>query len=74
MPTATTQDLPNLLTPEQTATLLDVSVNTLSVWRCVGRYPGLKYVKVGHNVRYRRADVLRWLESRTVGGVAPDTI
>ena len=34
-----------LLTPEQTAEMLGVTMGTLSVWRCTKRYPGLRYTK-----------------------------
>ena len=38
---------------------------TQAVWRCTNRYGFRQLViKVGANVRYRRADVERWLESR----------
>jgi len=46
------------------ADLLDVSPGTLSVWRSTGRY-NLPFIKVGRKVRYRRADLLAWLERRT---------
>ena len=29
----------NLLTPKQTAETLGVTIGTLAVWRCTGRYP-----------------------------------
>ena len=53
----------DLLDPDAAAALLDVTPGTLSVWRSTGRY-ALPYVKVGRKVRYRRADLLAWLESR----------
>ena len=56
----------SLLTQEQAAEILGVSPGTLEVWRSAKRYPGLIYVKVGRLVRYRRSDLLAWLESRTV--------
>jgi hypothetical protein len=38
---------------------------TQAVWRCTNRYGFRQLVfKVGTNVRYRRADVEKWLESR----------
>lgn len=46
------------------ADLLDVTPGTLSVWRSTGRY-NLPFIKVGRKVRYRRADLLAWLERRT---------
>jgi excisionase family DNA binding protein len=45
-----------LLTPDEVADLLGVSVQTLASWRTTGRYE-LPYVKIGRLVRYR-ADAL----------------
>ena len=53
-----------LLTPAQAARYLDVAEDTLSVWRCVGRY-NLPYIKVGARVRYRKSDLDTWLSKRT---------
>lgn len=57
----------NLLSPEATSKLLEVSVGTLSVWRCTGRY-NLPYVKIGRKVRYRASDVVAFIESRLQTG------
>lgn len=54
----------DLLDEKAAAELLDVSPGTLSVWRSTGRY-ALPFLKVGRKIRYRRADLLAWLESRT---------
>ncbi len=54
----------NLLDEKAAAELLDVSPGTLSVWRSTGRY-ALPFLKVGRKVRYRRSDLMAWLESRT---------
>lgn len=53
-----------LLNAENVADILGVTIHTLAVWRCEKRY-SLKFVKVGRSVRYRMADVLAFLESRT---------
>lgn len=53
----------DLLDDKAAAALLDVTPGTLSVWRSTGRY-NLPFLKVGRKVRYRRADLLAWLESR----------
>jgi len=58
-----------LLTPPEAAAYLGVTENTLSVWRCVGRY-NIKFVKVGRLVKYRRSALDAFLDSRTRGGVA----
>jgi hypothetical protein len=52
---------PKLLTPCECAKLLRVAVGTLAVWRCTKRYP-LPYLKLGHAVRYRTADVEKFLQ------------
>ena len=55
------------MTPAQVAEMLGVQEQTLTAWRARGRYPGLRYVKVGRAVRYRRTDVEAWLDGRTYG-------
>lgn len=54
----------DLLDEKAAAALLDIAPGTLSVWRSTGRYT-LRFLKVGRKVRYRRADLLAWLDSRT---------
>jgi hypothetical protein len=54
-----------LLSPEQVASILQVSPDTLAIWRCTCRYP-LPYIKVGRSVRYRLQAVKDFLASRTV--------
>lgn len=58
----------NLMTPEQVAEYLGVSVETLNVWRCTKRY-NLPYVKAGRLVRYRLQDVEAFVASRLQGAV-----
>jgi len=53
-----------LLDEKAAAQFLDTSPGTLSVWRSTGRY-NLAFIKIGRNVRYRRADLIAWLEKRT---------
>ena len=64
-----TPTLQPLLEPAKVAKLLGVRIDTLTVWRSQKRYPELKYIKVGSRVRYRLADVERFLESPTIGAV-----
>lgn len=54
-----------LLTPAQVAELLQIPETTLAAWRTTGRVK-LAYVKLGHAVRYRRADVETLLREGTV--------
>ena len=55
----------DLLDDHAAAAILGVTPQTLAVWRCSKRY-ALPYLKIGRLVRYRRADLLAWLESRVV--------
>lgn len=59
-----TEDLPDMLTPEDVARHLRVSVNTLKAWRKLGRGPA--YTKLGPaqnaRVRYRREAVESFAE------------
>ena len=54
----------DLLDEKAAARILDNSPGTLAVWRSTGRY-ALPFIKIGRNVRYRRADLIAWLEKRT---------
>ena len=53
-----------LLDEQESASLLDVSPGTMSVWRSTGRY-SIPFIKVGSRVRYRRSDLEAWLVERT---------
>ena len=55
---------PKLLTPQDVATQLGVSIATLATWRCTKRY-ALTYVKIGRLVRYRLSDVEAFEASRS---------
>ena len=55
---------PELLTRDQAAEYLGIRPQTLAVWATSGRY-GLPFIRVGRRVRYRRADLDRFLEERT---------
>lgn len=56
-----------LLTPPEAAAYIGVTENTLSVWRCVGRY-NIQFVKVGRLVKYRKSALDAFLDRRTQGG------
>ena len=49
-----------LLSPEEVAAFLGVPVKTLYQWRYKGGGP--RGLRVGRHLRYRPADVERWLE------------
>jgi excisionase family DNA binding protein len=56
-----------LLSPPKAAEYLGVTVRTLSVWRCVGRY-NIPFIKVGRLVKYRKSALDAFLNRRTIGG------
>lgn len=55
-----------LLAPKETARYLGVAVDTLSIWRCTGRY-NLPYIKAGTRVRYKKEDLDAWITKRRRG-------
>lgn len=56
----------DLLNSAETAALLGIKINTLEIWRTKGQGPA--FIKLGNApqapVRYRRAEVVAWLEQR----------
>lgn len=40
---------------------------TLAYWRMNNIHSDLRYIKIGRHIRYRKSDLDKWLESRTVG-------
>jgi len=62
---ATAETTTEYLNTTQAAEFLGVTIGTLEVWRCSKRYP-IPYLKCGRLVRYRRSDLIAWLESREV--------
>jgi hypothetical protein len=57
-----------LMTEGQTAELTNVAVKTLRNWRVRGDGP--KFAKLGALVRYRRRDVVAWVEQRLLGSTS----
>jgi excisionase family DNA binding protein len=55
-----------LLTQQQLADELEVSLRTLERWRQEGTGPA--FILVGRSPRYRRADIDAWLERQRRGG------
>ena len=62
-------NLERLLTPSEAASILRVSVGTLSVWRSTKRYP-LAYIKVGRAVRYKASAIERFVTANSMKGRA----
>lgn len=58
-----------LLSPEQAAQHMGLSVKTLATWRSTGRH-ALPFIRCGSRIRYRRADLDAWLASRQHTGTA----
>ncbi len=54
-----------LLTTQETAKMLGTTAGTLNVWRCTKRY-ALAYIKIGSSVRYRRQDVMDFINARRI--------
>ncbi len=52
-------DANQLLTTDETAVLLGLSPRTLVNWRQDSRGP--RYLNIGNLVRYRYADILKWI-------------
>jgi hypothetical protein len=59
-----TVDADALLTEVEASDFLRLSVRTLQAWRL--RVTGPAFVQVGRAVRYRRRDLIKWIEANTV--------
>lgn len=57
------KDLDALVDTKTAAKILGLTNHrTLAVWRSTGRYPELRFLKIGRTVRYRVRDLLAFLE------------
>jgi predicted DNA-binding transcriptional regulator AlpA len=54
-----------LLTEVQVGQLLGLSIRTLQAWRV--RRAGPLFVQVGRAIRYRRSDLVSWIDANTIG-------
>ena len=65
----------DLLTTAETAAILGLKINTLEIWRVYGKGP--IYVKMGDGlraaVRYRRSDVVAWIEGQLYASTSAHT-
>lgn len=52
----------NFLTTSEVANLTGLKSGTLEVWRVYGKGP--QFVKFGRAVRYRKADILAWIDGQ----------
>lgn len=58
------QDPDALLMEVHAAKLLNLSVRTLQAWRLRGDGPA--FVRAGRAIRYRRSDLIAWINENTV--------
>jgi excisionase family DNA binding protein len=64
VPAMDTVDLPEIMSRKQLAAYLGMTEPALS--QMASRGQGPRFIRFGRSVRYRREDVLAWLESRVV--------
>lgn len=64
MHTSRLTDSDALLAESQAADLLNLSSRTLQAWR--GKGIGPAFVRAGRAIRYRRRDLVAWIDSNTV--------
>jgi len=57
-----------LLTQDEAAELLKLSIRTIERLRVAGTGP--KFLKAGKSVRYRECDLVAWVEARVVGSTS----
>lgn len=53
-----------LLTEEQAAEILTLSVRTLQAWRLRGAGP--RFVRAGRAIRYQQSEIADWISANTV--------
>lgn len=61
-----------LWTEVQVAAFLGISIKTMAPWRNRGRGP--RFIKVGHLVRYRPADVRAYVEQQARTSTSDDSV
>jgi Helix-turn-helix domain len=62
------EGLDGLLTEVAAADFLSLSTRTLQAWRSKGFGPA--FVRAGRAIRYRRRDLLAWMDANTVASTA----
>ncbi|PZU20634.1 MAG: excisionase [Shinella sp.] len=58
----------HLISPEDAANILNISISTLAKMRLAGTSP--RYVKLGRRVAYRPADIETWIEAQSFNSTA----
>ncbi len=56
-----------MVDPPEASRFLRTTEHTLAVWRCHNRY-GLPFIRVGRRIKYRRRDLINFVNSRAVAG------
>ena len=56
-----------LMTDDEVSNVMQVPTATLAHWRSSNRVRGLKFVRLGKAVRYRRADVEKFIAANVQG-------
>ena len=56
-------NIPELIDERGAAEALAIAPRTLQWWRICGKGP--KFVKIGRSVRYRKVDLLDWIDAGT---------
>jgi len=69
---AQAQGQAELLSRKEAAAYLGVGVQTLAIWKSAKRYD-LPVIKVGRLARYRKEDLDRFLENRTIDTTADES-
>lgn len=62
------EQLDPLSSPQKVNEVTGIPVNTLAYWRCEGTH--IPFVKMGRVVRYKREDVLDYIEKNTFASTA----
>jgi excisionase family DNA binding protein len=62
----------DLLTVEEAAKYLTLSINTLNSWR--SKKQGPAYIRIGSSVRYSRGDLDKYLRENSVDAISGDNL
>jgi hypothetical protein len=57
-----------IVNTQEAAQLIRTPEKSLIKWRSTGEH-NIPFIKIGRNVRYRTADLRRWIEAHIKGGV-----
>ncbi len=60
----------DLLTDSEVAQYLRLTAHTLRCWRSARSQTGLRFIRLGRQIRYKFSDVQAWIESNAHGTAA----